>query len=63
MIYIAIDNSSRNAKKIIDLIAEMPFATIYKEFNPTTEKAFKQIEKDKTSKAMCPNDLLKNLNV
>ena len=62
MIYIAIDNSSATAKKMVDLIEEMPFATVYREFNRTTKKAFKEIEEGKTSKPMHVKDLLKKLN-
>ena len=62
MIYIAIDNSSATAQKMIDLIEEMPFATVYREFNSTTKKAFKEIEQGKTTKAMNVKDLLKKLN-
>jgi len=50
MIYIAIDNSSSTAKKMVKLIEEMPFAAVYTEFNKTTVKAFKEIEEGKTVK-------------
>ena len=62
MIYIAIDNSTPTAKKMIDLIEEMPFATVYREFNSTTKKAFKEIKDGKTIKAKNVNDLLDQLN-
>jgi hypothetical protein len=42
-IYIAIDNSSPVAKKTVQLIEEMPFATVYRELNATTKKAFKEV--------------------
>ena len=61
MIYIAIDNKSSAAKKMIELIEEMPFATVYREFNETTEKAFAEIREGKTVKAQNATDLLKKL--
>ncbi len=61
MIYIAIDNSSTTAKKMVQLIEEMPFATIYRDFNTTTKKAFKEIEEGRTIKAENATELLKNL--
>jgi hypothetical protein len=61
MIYIAIDNSSATAKKMVQLIEEMPFATIYREFNSTTKKAFKEIKEGKTIKAKNVNDLFEKL--
>jgi hypothetical protein len=61
MIYIAIDNSSSTAKKMVQLLEEMPFATIYREFNATTKKAFKEIKEGKIIKAQNVNDLLQKL--
>ena len=61
MIYIAIDNSSTTAKKMVQLIEEMPFATVYREFNSTTKKAFKEIKEGKTIKAKNVTDLLQKL--
>lgn len=61
MIYIAIDNSTVAGKKMVQLMEEMPFATIYREFNATTKKAFKEIEEGKTIKAESVSDLLKKL--
>ena len=61
MIYIAIDNSSITAQKMVQLIEEMPFATVYREFNKTTEKAFKEIEGKKTIKAKDTHELLAKL--
>ena len=61
MIYIAIDNSSITAKKMIQLLEEMPFVTVYKEFNVTTRKAFKEVEDGKIIKAKNVNDLLRKL--
>jgi hypothetical protein len=61
MIYIAIDNSSTTAKKMVQLIEEMPFATVYREFNHTTKKAFKEIKEGKTIKAKNVSDLLQKL--
>jgi hypothetical protein len=61
MIYIAIDNTTPVAKKMLRLIEEMPFATIYREFNGTTKKAFKEIEEGKTIKAKSTADLLQKL--
>jgi hypothetical protein len=48
MIYIAIDNSTPTAKKMVDLIEEMPFATIYRDFNNVTKEAFREIEEGET---------------
>ena len=50
MIYIAIDNKSAAAKKMVELIEEMPFATVYREFNEVTERAFAEIREGKTVK-------------
>jgi antitoxin component of RelBE/YafQ-DinJ toxin-antitoxin module len=61
MIYIAIDNTTTTAKKMIQLIEEMPFATVYREFNKTTIKAFKEVKDGKTIKAKNTNDLLQKL--
>ena len=61
MNYIAIDNSTTAAKKMVELIEEMPFATIYRDFNKTTKKAFEEIEKGKTIKGKNAVDLLKHL--
>ncbi len=61
MIYIAIDNSSITAKKMVQLIEEMPFATVYREFNKTTKKAFKEIEEGKVIKADSVKGLLAKL--
>lgn len=61
MIYIAIDDSSGTAKKMAHLIKEMPYATVYKEFNKTTLKAFKEIKDGNTIKAKDVRDLLKHL--
>ncbi len=61
MIYIAIDNKPSTAKKMVELIEEMPFATVYREFNKTTLKAFKEIEEGKTIKATDTHDLLRKL--
>ena len=61
MIYIAIDNSSTTAKKMVDLLEEMPFATVYKEFNRTTKKAIKEVNEGKTIKAKNFNDLFLKL--
>ena len=61
MIYIAIDNSTTTARKLIELIDEMPFATVYREFNKTTKKAFKEIEMGETLQADNVHDLLQIL--
>ena len=61
MIYIAIDNSSPTAKKMVQLIEEMPFATIYREFSKTTKKAFREIEDGEVIEAANVTDLLKKL--
>ena len=61
MIYIAIDNRSTTTKKMVQLIEEMPFATVYRELNKTTLKAFKEIEEGKTIKAKEVSDLLQKL--
>ncbi|MCD6011244.1 MAG: hypothetical protein K0Q79_1106 [Flavipsychrobacter sp.] len=61
MIYIAIDNSSPAAKKMVELMEEMPFATVYRDFNATTKKAFAEIKEGKTIKAKNVNDLLQKL--
>jgi len=61
MIYIAIDNSSTTAEKMIQLLEEMPFVTVYREFNATTKKAFKEIKEGKTIKAKNAKDLLLKL--
>ena len=61
MVYIAIDNKSAAAKKMVELMEEMPFATVYREFNKTTLKAFKEIKDGKTIKADNASDLLQKL--
>ena len=63
MIYMAIDNSSSTAQKIVQLIEEMPFATVYREFNKTTQKAFKEIEEKKTIKAKEAHKVLAKLKL
>ena len=59
MIYIAIDNSTPAAKQMVQLIEEMPFATIYRDFNQVTQNAFKEIEEGKVITASNAIDLLK----
>jgi len=61
MIFIVIDNSTTTAQKMVQLIEEMPFATIYRYFNDTTIKAFKEIEEGKIIKARSAVDLLAKL--
>lgn len=61
MIYIAIDDNSVTAEKMVQLIEEMPFATVYKEFNRTTQKAFKEVKEGKVIKGKNVSDLLRKL--
>ena len=61
MIYIAIDETSTTAEKMIQLLEEMPFVTVYREFNSTTKKALKEIKEGKTIKAKNAKDLLLKL--
>ena len=61
MIYIAIDDNSVTAEKMVQLIEEMPFATVYKEFNRTTQKAFKEVKEGKVIKWKNVSDLLRKL--
>ena len=63
MIYIAIDNSSSTAQKMVQLIEEMSCATVYREFNKTTQKAFKEIEGNTTIKAKDAHELLAKLKL
>jgi antitoxin component of RelBE/YafQ-DinJ toxin-antitoxin module len=46
---------------MVDLIEEMPFATVYREFNSTTKKAFKEIKEGKVIKAKNVGELLQKL--
>lgn len=61
MIYIAIDDNTKAGEKMVQLMEEMPFATIYREFNTATRKAFKEVEDGKTIKMDNIADLLKKL--
>lgn len=61
MIYIAIDENSTTAEKMIQLLEEMPFVTVYREFNATTKKALKEIKEGKIIKAKNAKDLLLKL--
>ena len=61
MIYISIDDNSVTAEKMVQLIEEMPFATVYKEFNRTTQKAFKEVKEGKVIKGKNVSDLLRKL--
>ncbi|MBC7555267.1 MAG: hypothetical protein H7257_14955 [Taibaiella sp.] len=61
MVYIAIDNTSAAAQKMIELMAEMPFATVYRDFNAVTKKAITQIEEGKVISAPTAKELVKKL--
>lgn len=61
MIYIAIDDSSKEAKAFLELLKLEKFAHIYKEPNSTTKKAIEDAISGKTKKASSAAQLFKDL--
>jgi antitoxin component of RelBE/YafQ-DinJ toxin-antitoxin module len=61
MTYVAIDTSTLQGKKFLELLETLPFATIYKEPNDVTKKAISDAKKGKTKKASDINSLLSAL--
>ena len=62
MTYITIDTKSKQAQKLVEYIATLPFAKIHKEPNAVTIKAINDARKGKTSKARSVKQLISDLN-
>ena len=62
MTYISIDTKSKQAKKFVELLETLPFATILQEPNAITKKAMSAATKHKTNKHKNASELIVFLN-
>lgn len=61
MIYLAIDDKSQEAKKLLAYLESLSFAKIYKEPNTATQKAISEAREGKTKNAKSVSQLFKDL--
>lgn len=61
MIYLAIDDKSQEAKKLLAYLESLSFAKIYKEPNTATQKAITEARDGKAKSAKSLTQLFKDL--
>jgi antitoxin component of RelBE/YafQ-DinJ toxin-antitoxin module len=62
MTYISIDDKTKQAKKMIELLETLPFAKVLKEPNSTTKKAIGAAKKRAVKKYQSSKQLFEALN-